>query len=247
MKVTATKDFGTNRDKNKIVLPLIPEPTEIAKKEDLAQLDLYSNPADANSTKVRFAFKILEGANDAPREIIQWRRNVERAFTGLGQTVGVTQHQMLQQFLRGTALSTYNTHVATMYGAAKANDTKTAEDAVKADADAGAPNPAATALLAQAVVDAKAKTQDAYLTEPDDGAYMVEVSLNSLMTSLLPNKVLQRVKRYLRREARKPFDMNIKAYYMHIMRINAEEIPRLPPLYSTMQSLGDAIPQIALD
>ena len=59
------------------------------------------------------------------------------------------------------------------------------------------------------------------------------------MTSLLPNKVLQRVKRYLRREARKPFDMNIKAYYMHVMRINAEEIPRLPPLYSTMQSLGE--------
>jgi len=58
MKVTVTKDFGTAK---KPVLPLAPETTTVNKKEDLAQVDLFSNPADVNSTKVKFVFKTLEG------------------------------------------------------------------------------------------------------------------------------------------------------------------------------------------
>jgi len=53
MKVTVSKDFGTNR---KAILPLVPEPTTVLKKEDLAQVDLLSDPADANSAKNKFAF-----------------------------------------------------------------------------------------------------------------------------------------------------------------------------------------------
>jgi len=68
---------------------------------------------------------------------------------------------------------------------------------------------------------------------------MVTSALNQLMTGLLPNKVLQCVKRYLRREARKPFDMNIKSYYMNITRINSEEIPKLPPNFAETQSLAE--------
>jgi len=60
IKVSASKDFGTNR---KPTLPFIPEPTTLVKKEDLAQVDLLSDPADANSMKVKFAFKILKGGN----------------------------------------------------------------------------------------------------------------------------------------------------------------------------------------
>jgi len=46
MKVSVSKDFGNNR---KPVLPLVPEPTVLIKKWDLAQVDLLSDPTDANS------------------------------------------------------------------------------------------------------------------------------------------------------------------------------------------------------
>jgi len=50
MKITATKDFGNSKN-NKVVLPLVPEPTEaVTKKEDLATVDLYSDPTDTDST-----------------------------------------------------------------------------------------------------------------------------------------------------------------------------------------------------
>jgi len=91
---------------------LVLEPREtVTKKEDLATVDLYSDPMDADSTKVRFAFTTLNGTAESPRDLIDWRKNVERAFTGLNSTTGLLQHQMMQQFCRGTALSAYNSNV----------------------------------------------------------------------------------------------------------------------------------------
>jgi len=80
MKISVSKDFGTSK---KPVLPLVPETSTVIKKEDLAQVDLLSNPADANLTKVKFAFKTSAGGTDSACEVIQWIQNVERAFAGL--------------------------------------------------------------------------------------------------------------------------------------------------------------------
>jgi len=93
MKITVSKDFGTAK---KPVFPLVPEPTIVNKKEDLAQIDLLSDPTDANSSKVKFAFKILEGGTETAREIIQWFQNVERAFTGLSSNTRTSCRQMTQ-------------------------------------------------------------------------------------------------------------------------------------------------------
>jgi len=216
---------------------LVLEPTETAtKKEDLATVNLYSDPTDTDSSKVRFSFKTLNGSAEYPRELIDWRKNIERAFTGLNSTTGLLQHQIMQQFCRGTALGTYNSNVNQLYCNGKAADVAAAQLAVNnyQGNDANVVN-----NLAQALTDAGNKTKEAYLGDAGDGEYMVTSALNQLMTGLLPNKVLQRVKRYLRREARKPFDMNIKSYYMNIARINSEEIPKLPPKFDETQSLAE--------
>jgi len=56
MKVSVPKDFGNSR---KHVRPLAPELTTVNKKEDIASVDLLSNPANAGSTKVKLTFKML--------------------------------------------------------------------------------------------------------------------------------------------------------------------------------------------
>jgi len=196
MKITATKDFGNTKN-NKIVLLLVPEPTETAtKKEDLATVNLYSDPTDTDSTKVRFAFKTLNGSAESPRDLIDWCKNIERAFTGLNSTstTWLLQHQMMQQFCWGTALGTYNSNVNQLYRNGKAADIAAAQLAVD-NYQGGDPN--VVANLAQALTDATNKSKEAYLGDAGDGEYMVTSALNQLMTGLLPNKVLQRVKRYL--------------------------------------------------
>ena len=88
MKISVSKDFGNCK---KPVLPLVPEPTVVNKKEDLAQVDPFSDPNDANSTKVKFAFKILEGGTETAPEIIQWFQNMCQAFAELNSNNGLLQ------------------------------------------------------------------------------------------------------------------------------------------------------------
>jgi len=118
MKVSVSKDFGTNR---KAILPLVPEPTTVLRKEDLAQVDLISDPTDPNSTKVKIAFKILKGRNgEAARDVIQWFMNVERAFAGLNSNNGQLRYQMIQQFAAGSALSGFDHKVQVLAAPARA-------------------------------------------------------------------------------------------------------------------------------
>ena len=82
-------------------------------------------------------------------------------------------------------------------------------------------------------------TETTLLAVPAHGPVVVFGAINQTMQDLMPTKVLQRVKRYLRREARKPVDMTVRSYLMHLLRINGEEIPRLPPAFANTQSLSD--------
>jgi len=68
---------------------------------------------------------------------------------------------------------------------------------------------------------------------------VVRDALNKVVKNLLPNKTLQRVKRYLRREARKPVDMSVRQYIMHIYCINTQEIACCPPAFDRIQCLSD--------
>jgi len=68
------------------------------------------------------------------------------------------------------------------------------------------------------------RTEEQYLADVNQGHVIVTEALNALLATLLPNKILQRVKRYLHHKARKPLDMKVMTYLLHINHINHEEI-----------------------
>jgi len=106
MKVSVPKDFGNSNKKP--VLPLVPKPIKSVKKEDLAAGNLHSDPSDHGSTQVKFSFKGLDGDHKTPREILKWCRNVDKALTGLDLNGnGLSSYDMCEQFMRGSALSSF--------------------------------------------------------------------------------------------------------------------------------------------
>jgi len=214
MKISVTKDFGTAK---KPVLPLVPETTAVIKKEDLAQVNLLSNPTDANSTKVKFAFKILEGGTKTAHEVIQWMQNVERAFAGLNGNTGTLRRQMMQQLARGSALSGFDASVTQLATPTRLQTVASAQVAV--NADDGTDIARANGLVAHLVA-MQALTDITVLDLQALGAAVVDAAIHDMVAVLLPTKILQRVKRHLRREARKPIDMGIRTYLIHIIRIN---------------------------
>jgi len=139
MKVSVPKDFGNTSKKP--VLPLVPEPIKSVKKEDLTTVNLHSDPADHDSTQVKFSFKGLDGDHETPREILEWRRNVERALTGLDLNAnGLSSYNMCKQFMRGSALSSFIAKAGTILADKKAKAIVAAElarDNYPAATDAG--------------------------------------------------------------------------------------------------------------
>jgi len=106
MKVSVPNDFGNSSKKP--ILPLVPEPIKGIKKEDLTTVNLCSDPANHNSTQVKFSFKGLDGDHETPQEILGWCHNVERALTGLNlMGAGPAIYNMCKQFMRGSALSSF--------------------------------------------------------------------------------------------------------------------------------------------
>jgi len=147
---------------------------------------------------------------------------MERAFTGLNSNTGTLHGQMIQQFAIGSALSGFNSGVAQLAPPTRAQAVATAQAAVNADdgTDVARDNRLAAHLAAM-----QALADDTTLGVAGIGIAIIDAALQELATILLPTKILQRVKRYLRREARKPVDMGVRTHLMHIIRINSQEIP----------------------
>ena len=67
----------------------------------------------------------------------------------------------------------------------------------------------------------------------------LDTATNHVVESLLPRQILAKFKRALRREIRKPAEMSVRTYFQHLMRINNEEIPGMPPAFDRTQCLND--------
>jgi len=194
MKVSVPKEFGNTNKKP--VLPLVPEPIKSVKKEDLAAVNLHSDPTDHNSTQVKFSFKGLDGDHEMPREILEWRSTEERALTGLDLNAnGLSSHIICKQFMRGSALSSFIAKAGAILVNKKADATvacELARDDCPPATDAGH-IAADFNVLRAAVLTATTRGTLDYLNE-NYGPEVVKDSLNEVVKNLLPNKTLQRVK-----------------------------------------------------
>jgi len=190
MKVSVPKDFGNTNKKP--VLPLVTEPIKSIKKEDLAAVNLHSDPSDHASTQVEFSFKGLDGDHETPREILEWRRNVDRALTGLDlNNNGLSSCNMCKQFVRGSTLSGFTAEAGALLVPRKADAIvacELARDNYPPAADAGHVVADFNALRAAVLT---ATTRDALdCLNENCGPEVIKDSLNEVVKNLLPNKTL---------------------------------------------------------
>ena len=200
---------NTQSTKKEVILPFVPKDNPLTKTNSV-NIDLLSNPADPTSTKVKVAVRVLDGNADV-RTAIEWHRDlVTRVLPGLGLTPIQCKARvtMIQNLLKGTPLNVF----VYAYKRLAVPIRLAAAEAANRDPD----HADHLRVLAQAEIE-----------HLDEAA--VDESLQLMLKGCMPPKSLERVKRYLRREYRKPADMTIRVYYQHLQRINEDEIPRLPP------------------
>jgi hypothetical protein len=68
---------------------------------------------------------------------------------------------------------------------------------------------------------------------------MVAAGRRAVMNYMAPSKALSKQQIWMRRHCRKPKEMTTKAFYSHLIRINSEELPNIPPAFDKSQCLKD--------
>ena len=212
MKIVPSKHSDAPTKKAPL-LPLIPDPLDEMTSENSISYMLRTVPADANSSTYKKYVRVLSGS-ETVRTMLRWGKDTQQVIVGLNVTNAAAQFNLYLNMTTGTAAALLRQH---------------AKDAAEAAYEA-AQTAAADAAARQVVIDAG---WEPHLTVAD-----VSTAKNLTLTALIPQKIVAMVKRYLRRECRKPADMKVRTYYQHLLRMNQDELPALPP-FARQQFLVD--------
>jgi len=186
MKIVAVKEFDNT--KQAPLLPLIREPTKATSKDDLTPIEISTRPGRAGAAKVKVGVKILEGLDENPRELIVWRSSVERAFIGLSCATGTQQMAVLPRLARGFAWTTLEAKGYDATEATRAHDIKAKEAELEADDETN------KVRINGKIAALCTRTEPQCLADANQGHLIVTEAINALSTTLMPNKILQRVK-----------------------------------------------------
>ena len=223
MKVVLPKS-NPNKGEIKNIITLEPSKEDGAlTSENSATFSLLSRPAEADSAKYKKQCRILQGT-ESVRTIVDWYLQVQKVMHGLAVTTYATMLPIVEACLEGTALIVFQSALQTLLEARM-------EERIAAAINEAAGN-AIRAL-------------GAHHTGNHQNA-MIQGAIQGMMTQLMPRRVLARIKRFLRRECRKPVGMKARQYLQHLLRANLEVIPNTPPFAENQSLAADEIIDILL-
>ena len=199
------------------ILPLVPSEPEELRKDQTSSFSLRVDPTDPDSVTYKFSMQVIEGTEEV-RTILSWKTNVDKVLVGFNITTGAAQKQMIDNLCKHTAKALFE---QTWNAAARLVRERRAVQAREASA-AGGGNPAAQ----QAAYEAIANT--ALLDADNTTLRVIQTAIDGVIKGCVPDKTLQRVKRNMRREMRKPVDMKVRQHFVHLSRLN-NELESLPP------------------
>ena len=178
--------------------PILPLFIERNTKEDSRPSTVYhlrTTPADADSPKYKVTIPTLQG-DESIRSLINWKHNCQKVIHGLNATTFNTQVAMVETMMEPTPAALFQTHIQTLCTAQR----ESAALAIPEDDEAG-----------------RAAVRAQPLAEHGRVEFILP-SLNNVLKHLMPKNALRIIKRYLRRECRKPREMSVRTYLQHLLQ-----------------------------
>ena len=215
--------------KSEHLLPLI-EDVELYKldKTNSVSWELSTQPGTADAPRYKFQVRILQG-DETARQMIRWRLDVCKICIGLHVATLGTKKPIMEACMRPGPLSAFHSALSVMAGQAYTTALEAALQTDIADGD----------TVASDAVRGHGKEHYQHVDH-------LQAALNLVITSYLPRKILPRVKRNMRRDMRKPKDMTVRNYFQSVQRMNAEELPNLPPFGNAQGLSQDELVDIVL-
>ena len=208
-------------------LPLVPEIYKDSEREPALTFKIQSIPGDDDSPKITVKIRPLNGS-ETIRECLAFFREAAKIRSGSNANTDPQYNSLIKRMLLGPALQTYTD------GVDKAQDliwkgmrNDAAAECKRRGVD-GHPATERDILLARSATAKPAVNQE-----------MIKAGINALVSYMAPAKVLAKQHVWMRRYCRKPHDMTTKVFISHLIRINKEELPYLPPRYDITQRLSN--------
>ena len=202
MKIAPTT--GESFAKRKPLLPLVPEKEDKLNASNSVSCLLRVKPSEADSPTYKKYIRVLAGG-EGVRTVLIWSIDQAQVTKGLDITTAGDVYELTCNLLKGSARTIYTDSVENACAAEKRRQ-------VDAEADAGR----------KATLQRRGAME--FITDR-----IVAQAKREVIAGIVPNKTVAMVKRYLRRECRKPADMKVRTYYQHLLRINNDELIALPP------------------
>lgn len=221
-------DNFENKLRDKPILPLEDEEETEIDDTRSTTFKLRTIPADADSAKYAFKVPIVDGST-TPRQVLKWGNRMTKVFTGLGMDNPVDRNNLLKEMVSGASKTAYDNAVNASNGLRHLVLQRAAvQNLVRDNVNGG---------TAEAFVTRRQGVWDGIAKPQIDGSD-VRAGIQAVIEQACPYKALEKQKRYMRRKMRKPSDMTTRTYVNHLLRINNEEIPNMPPFNGDNQKLA---------
>jgi len=223
--------------KAKAVLPLVPK-THKTKEElearKLSKFMVNTNPANANAGKYETYVYHIDGSEEA-RDIIEWKKTIEDVTAQLNIQTGEDVISMTKGQCEGAARIAYENKIAERRAARQAEELTWLETnpvPVRGQGTGVPANETVAAFNARRATHTTARTAITTMTVDDHN-----LALRQVLTDLLPYRALIKQQRFMKLDLRKPYGMGIRVFVSHLLRLNVEELPELPPFGGMNQAL----------
>ena len=228
MKIAASSSKPSK--KVELIIPLADDKKESTKltKDNSVSWELRTIPGNNDSAAYKLNVRLLEG-DETVRQQIQWRTDVIKACVGLNATTLDSRRPIMEACMRTRVLTLFQHSLSTQ-----------AQDAY---------NAAMTAAEATDVANGNHDAANQVRTNGVDHYRAnghLDLALQVTLLNLMPSKVLPKVKRQMRREMRKPVDMKVRAFCQHLVRLNQNDLPNLPPFHPNQALTDDELLDILL-
>ncbi|MGL4349012.1 MAG: hypothetical protein ACRCT2_00250, partial [Plesiomonas shigelloides] len=190
-------------------------------------LKVPSIPGDAAAPKLNVEIRPINGS-ETLRECLALFRDARKVKESCAFNDGEQHNTVLRNLLQGPALQAYDSALSKAL-AKEWKDKRTLALNVEA--------------RNRRLASSAAMSNDEILVirngvnKPDITEEMISAGVQAVIRYMAPTKALAKQHAWMRRHCRKPSDMTTKVFLNHLMRINDEELPYIPPKFNTSQKL----------
>ena len=227
MKIAASS--GKPSKKVTYIIPLEDDEAHHKRsKENSVLWELRTVPADGASPTYKVLTRILSG-EESVRQMLRWSKDLDRVCVGLNATDLTAMKPIMLACMRPRVETLFK---ATLLAHAELGYAQALTTARQADQGTGATTNA-DQVVANGINHYRRVEH-------------LKIGVQEVLRSLMPSKVLAKVKRQVRREMRKPVDMKVRSYCQNLLRLNTDDIPSLPPFANHQALSSDELLDILL-